>query len=230
MKKSKLTYASMSRNEKILGCIWLVLQLGLPWVMNWLNGLLSTPLNSGVLTFAIYSIHFLVVISIFHSFLRNSLAAAWHGLWNLVQAAVLGFVAHWACSRLLDWLLGLIIPGYTPILDTSLSQLAASNVYLRIVGVVILAPVIEETLYRGLVYRNLWRKSRVAAYIVSMLVFAAVHSLGYLGSGELTTILLCFVRYLPAGLCLAWTYSKADNLFAPIVVHAVINAITIGIV
>ena len=105
MKKSKLTSASMSRNEKILGCIWLVLQLGLPWVMNWLNGLLTTPLNSGVLTFATYSIHFLVVISIFHSFLRNSLAAAWHGLWNLVQAAVLGFVAHWACSRLLDWAL-----------------------------------------------------------------------------------------------------------------------------
>lgn len=230
MKKKKLTYASMSKNEKILGSIWLVLQLGLPWVMNWLNGLLTTPLSSGVLTFATYSLHFLVVVSIFHSFLRNSITAAWHDLWNLVQATVLGFVAHWVCVRVLDRLLGLIIPGYAPILDASLSQLAASNVYLRIVGVVILAPVIEEILYRGLVYRNLWRKSRAAAYIVSMLVFALVHTLGHVGTGDLTTMLLCFARYLPAGLCLAWTYSKADNVFAPIVVHAVINAITIGIV
>ena len=54
--------------------------------------------------------------------------------------------------------------------------------------------------------------------------------LGYIGSESVTTLVLCFVQYLPAGLCLAWTYTKADNIFAPIVVHALVNAIAIGAV
>ena len=230
MKKSNALYASMSQNEKILGTIWLVVQLFLPYLMKLLNGYLPNPMGTGMLTFVRYLVNFVVICCIFHSFLRNSLTAAWRGLWNVVQAVVLGFVAHWACSRLIDWLMSYILPSYSTITDASIAALSQTNNYLMIIGVVILAPVIEETLYRGLIYRNLWKKSRVAAYIVSMLVFSAVHVLGYIGTEDITTMVLCFIRYLPAGLCLAWTYSKADNLFAPILVHAIINAINIGIV
>lgn len=230
MKKSNALYASMSQNEKILGTIWLVVQLFLPYLMKLLNGYLPNPMSTGMLTFVRYLVNFVVICCIFHSFLRNSLTAAWRGLWNVVQAVVLGFVAHWACSRLIDWLMSYILPSYSTITDASIAALSQTNYYLMIIGVVILAPVIEETLYRGLIYRNLWKKSRVAAYIVSMLVFSAVHVLGYIGTEDITTMVLCFIRYLPAGLCLAWTYSKADNLFAPILVHAIINAINIGIV
>lgn len=220
----------MSQNEKILGWIWLVVQLFLPYLMGLLNGYLPEPMGAGMLTFVRYLVNFVVICCIFHNFLRNSITAAWRGLWNLLQAVVLGFVAHWACSRLIDWLMSYILPSYSTITDASIAALSQTNYYLMIIGVVILAPVIEETLYRGLVYRNLWRKSRVAAYIVSMIVFSAVHVLGYIGTEDITTMVLCFVRYLPAGLCLAWTYSKADNLFAPVLVHAIINAIHIGIV
>lgn len=230
MKKSKLLYASMSRNEKILGCIWLIIQIFLSYLMGLLNGLLSKPMGSGTLAFVTYAVNFVVIVCIFHSFLKNSLTAAWRDIWNFLQALVLGFVAHWACTKVLDWAISFLIPGYTPLTDASVSALAGSNIYLRIIGIVILAPVIQETLYRGLVFRNLWRKNKAAAYIISMIVFAAVHTLGYIGTEDITALVLCFIRYLPAGLCLAWTYSKADNVFAPIIVHAVINAISIGIV
>ena len=52
--------------------------------------------------------------------------------------------------------------------------------------------------------------------------------LGYIGTESVRTLVLCFLQYLPAGLCLAWTYTKADNIFAPIVVHAIVNAVAIG--
>ena len=61
-----------------------------------------------------------------------------------------------------------------------------------------------------------------------MAAFAAIHVLAYIGTESVTTLVLCFLQYLPAGLCLAWTYTKADNIFAPIVVHALVNAIAIG--
>ena len=99
---------------------------------------------------------------------------------------------------------------------------------LTAIGVVILVPLVEEVLYRGLIFRNLYRSSQTAAYLVSMAAFAAIHVLGYIGSESVTTLVLCFLQYLPAGLCLAWTYTKADNIFAPIVVHAIVNAVAIG--
>ena len=66
--------------------------------------------------------------------------------------------------------------------------------------------------------------------VLPMAAFAALHVLGYIGSESVTTLVICFLQYLPAGLCLAWTYTKADNIFAPVVVHALVNAIAIGAV
>lgn len=231
MKKSKHAYASMSRGEKILGCIWLVLQVFLPWLADLANGLLTDPLGSGSLTFVTYLVNFLVTVCIFHRFLSGSLSAAWHSLWELLQAVILGFVFLFALTKLTDWaLLRALDIGAASLVDRSISQLASANVYLRLAGILVLAPVIDETLYRGLIYRNLHQKSAAAAYILSILVFALVHTLGHVGTAGIQTMVLCFLRYLPAGLCLAWTYSKADNIVAPIIVHAAINAITLGII
>lgn len=229
MKKSKLSYASMNRSERIFGCIWLVVQLFLPWLMGLLNGLLSDPMSDGLLAFVTYCVNFVAVCSIFHHFLRDSLRAAWQKLWNLVQAVVLGIVFYWACDWAVNWLLSYLIPGYTGLVDASIAALSGSGLYLRLIGVILLSPVIEESLYRGLVFRGLWQKHKVLAYILSMVVFSAVHVLGYIGSQDATALVLCFLRYLPAGLILAWTYTKADNICAPILVHAVINAVAIGI-
>ena len=229
MKKSKTSYASLNKGEKIAGWIYLAFQIVLPWLFSWLNGLLSQPLDGGTLRFANYLVNFIGVVCIFHHFLRDSLTAAWRDLWNFVQAVVLGFVFCWAGIKLLDWLLSFVISGYSPIVDTAVSDLLSSGYVLRLIGILLLAPVIEETLYRGLVFRSIWRKSKAAGYIISILVFAAVHTLGYIGTADIHTLALCFVRYLPAGLVLAWTYSKADNVFAPVLVHAAINAVTIGI-
>lgn len=229
MKKSKAQYISMRRGEKIFGWGFLVFQLFLPYLVGLLNSFLSDPMTAGTLAFVQYAVSFLFVICIFSRFLKSSVGAARHDFWNCIQAAVLGAVAYFACDQLLSLVLPLLMPGYTVLLDVSVSALADSNAVLRIIGVVVLAPVIEETLYRGLVFRSIWRKSRLAAYLISVLVFAAIHTAGHIGAENVTALILCFVRCLPAGLCLAWTCSKAGNVVAPILVHAVLNAITIGI-
>lgn len=229
MKKKKIQYASMTRGEKILGTVWLVIQVFLADLMGLLNGLLTDPMSIGTLSFAACLVNFLVTVCIFRKFLLNSLSSAWHSLWQFAQAVILGFVFCWASIRLLDWLLSFVIGSYSPMIDTSISDLMQSGTALRLIGILLLVPVVEETLYRGLVFRSLWRKSKALGYIISVLVFAAVHTLGYLGTPDITALALCFVRYLPAGLILAWTCSKADNVFASILVHAAINAVTIGI-
>ena len=35
------------------------------------------------------------------------------------------------------------------------------------------------------------------------------------------------LQYLPAGLCLAWSCIRGQTIFAPIVIHALVNAVGI---
>ena len=231
MKKSKLLYVSMNRVEKILGWLYLAFQLVLlPSLLALLNQSLSSPMSSGMLNFVYYLINFIAMVCIFHRFLKSSLVAAWRDIWNFIQAAVLGFVAYWACNKVFDFVMSYLAPGFNNVNDSAIVNMLSTDFILMAIGVVLLVPLTEETLYRGLIFRNLWQLSKPAAYIVSMVAFAAIHVIGYIGSESVTTLVLCFIQYLPAGLCLAWTYTKADNIFAPILVHAVVNAIAIGIV
>ena len=229
MKKSKTLYISMSRTEKILGWLYMAFSLlVLPGLLEWGNGQLADPVDESTLNFVFYLTNFLFICGIFRTFLRASLVAAWRDCWNFIQAVILGYVAYWAASKAIDFLMSHLLPGFSNINDASITAMAQTNYSLMLIGVVFLVPLAEEMLYRGMIFRNLWQSSKVAAYLLSMAAFAAIHVLGYIGSEDLTTLLLCFLQYLPAGLCLAWTYTKADNIFAPIVVHALVNAIAIG--
>ena len=229
MKKSKLLYISMSRTEKILGWLYMAFSLlVLPGLLTWFNGKLSDPMTEGTLNFVFYLTNFLFILGIFRRFLRDSLVAAWRDIWNFIQAVVLGYVAYWAASEAMEFIMSHLLPGFSNINDAAITAMAKSNYTLMLIGVVFLVPLAEEMLYRGLIFRNLWQSSKVAAYLLSMAAFSAIHVLGYIGSEDITTLVLCFLQYLPAGLCLAWTYTKADNIFAPALVHAIVNAVAIG--
>ena len=42
-------------------------------------------------------------------------------------------------------------------------------------------------------------------------------------------ILLAAVAYVPAGIALGWTYEKSNTIWAPILLHMTINAISFGV-
>ena len=229
MKKSKLLYISMSRTEKLLGWLYMAFSLlVLPSALVWVNGQLADPLAESMLNFVFYLTNFLFIAGIFHRFLRASAVAAWRDLWNFIQAVILGYVAYLAAAWVMELIMPLLMPGFSNINDAAIAELAKADYTLMLVGVVFLVPPAEEMLYRGLIFRGLWQSSKAAAYIVSMAAFAAIHVIGYIGSYDPARLLLCFIQYLPAGLCLAWTYTKADNIFAPVLVHAIVNAVAIG--
>lgn len=231
MKKKKSIYVSMSGNEKRWGTAYLIFQLfALSSLLAWVYGLLSLSPSAAISNFIYYVVNVIALVWIFHRFLRDSLKAAWHNLWELIQAVILGYVAYLAASSALDWLLGLLFPGQSNVNDGAVISMLKSNYVPTLLCVLLFAPLTEELLYRGLIFRNLYQRSRWVGYAVSMVAFSAIHVLGYVGSAAPATLLVCFVQYLPAGLCLAWTYTKADNIFAPMLVHVIANAVALGLV
>jgi len=225
MRNSKSLSIAPTKQATILGWAYLVFQLiFLPSALSWLNGRLATPLAEAELNFLFFAVNFVAVTMIFRDYLRRSAAQARHHFAIFVQAVILGFVAYYACAWCVDKALNWVAPGFTNVNDTSIAALSRGNYFLMAIGTVILVPPVEECFYRGLVFRNLYSVSRVGAYLASMALFAFIHVAGYIGSATPLELVICFLQYLPAGLCLAWSYTKSDTIFVPIVIHALVNA------
>lgn len=230
MKKTRSFSGSLTSRETIGGFVYLVLELVfLPGVLSWINGQLRAPLNSAELNFVYYLVNFIAILLIFHDFLGRGLNQATQHPAVFCQAVILGLAAYYACNWATSWAVRQLVPGFSNYNDASIASMLGTNYLIVVVGTVILVPPAEECLFRGLIFRNLYGKSRWAAYIVSILAFSVIHIIGYIGQYAPLELLMAFLQYLPAGLCLAWAYTKADTVFAPIVIHAVINAISIGL-
>ena len=227
MKKRTVSPCPSSR-ESVSGFCYLAFQmLFLPSLLYFVNSHLERPLSESELNFVFYLVNFIAMLVIFHDFLSRSLSQAFQHPIVLCEAVILGFVAYYACFYATDWLVSLLVPSFTNYNDEAIGAMSRGNSFLMLIGTVILVPPVEECLYRGLIFRNLYKKSHLAAYLVSMLAFACIHILGYIGQYSALELIMAVLQYLPAGLCLAWSYVRGDTIFAPILIHAAVNYVTI---
>ena len=226
---TKRTYSPCpSGQETMAGFCYLAFQLLLlPSALYWVNDQMATPVAEAELNFLYYMINFLAVLLIFHDFLARSLSQLFHHPIDALQALILGFVAYYVCFYIIDWLVSLLVPGYTNYNDESIAALSRGNYFLTFIGTVVLVPIAEECFFRGLIFRNLYKKSHWAAYCISIVAFAAIHILGYIGQYSAAELVIAVIQYIPAGVWLAWSYVKGDTIFVPILIHAAVNCITI---
>ena len=201
-----------THQENVYGWLWLLIQIViLPAVLQTGNRLLPQPLGDAELNFLFFLINFLAVICIFHRFLTKSAKKLTQHPMYFLQAVVLGLAAYLACSWLFTTFVSWFRPGFVNLNDQGIRSMARNGRFLMLIGTVILVPPAEECFYRGLIFRNLYGKSPWAAYIISMLAFAAIHLIGAVGRLSWVELLISTLQYLPAGLCLAWSYQKADT-------------------
>lgn len=228
MADKKKISVSVSDREKVLGYGYLILDLFfLPGILRSLNQLLAVPLSSVWVNFLYFSLNFLFLCIIFHRFLKRSLLYLGQHIWDFLAVSVLGFALYWLTNLLLSACIVRLYPAFSNINDGSIAQMSGQNFWITTIGTVLLVPTAEELLHRALFFGSLHKKSRTAAYLVSMLFFAAIHVVGYLGNHDGMSLLLSFLQYLPAGMILAWAYEKSGSIFAPIAIHTVVNAMGI---
>lgn len=233
MNHSKRLSLRMTRRELLWGFgYFLFYLLVLPAALEILFSLFSWDYNSteGHLRLSlIYNgTNFVAMLLIFHRFLGKSLAAVKKRFWGFVQAVILGWVMYQAATTLVMLLCRLIRPDLQNLNNAFFADQARTNFTLTAIATIFLAPPVEECLFRGLLFRTIHQKSRVLAFAVSSLAFALVHVSSYLSDYGALGSLLLLLQYLPAGLALGWAYEKADTILAPMVIHMVINAISMG--
>lgn len=117
-----------------------------------------------------------------------------------------------ACRFLITQCFG--APAVQPTMQVLEVSVSAGQRILFGLSAIVLAPVVEEILFRGILYRTIQQRGHPRAALVgSALLFGAIHA------SWMTFVPLTFLAVI-----LALLYDKADNLVAPIVAHSCFNA------
>ena len=132
-------------------------------------------------------------------------------LWGLVGGVVAAAVG-------VGYLLVILqLPGVRPALDESQLHLPRPGAWLVVLAV-LAAPLFEETIFRGLVFGGLRRSVRFRwAALASAAIFAVVHPP------------IAVVPVFGLALVTAYVYERTHLLIAPMVTHAVYNAVVVGL-
>ena len=219
---------TMSKAEIIAGFCYLPFYVVLlAWGLRFLSDYFGLKLTDLQLNLCYFAINGVAIWIIFHGFLWRSFRSI--RFWELVQALILGFVLHYAGTLLLTRILQLLHVEITVYNNQTMEQLIRQNRMVMLVCSLFIAPVVEETLVRGLIFGTIRRKSRVIAYAVSVVFFAFLHVWQYWNSQDPGAVALAALAYLPAGIALGWTYEKSSTVWAPILLHTIINAIAFGV-
>ena len=217
-----------TKKESICAIVYMLLEfLVLPTVISLLNSMLPNPLNAARLNLAFFALNYVVVGLILRKFIGKSLIESQPGL--LLGSAALGMLAYWAMNLAVGSVILLINPEFANVNDAAITDMAQSDLLFSILGTVVLVPPCEELLFRGVVFGGLYNRRPVMAYVLSTVCFAAIHVIGYIGLFSWDILALCFLQYLPAGICLAWSYTRSGSILTPILIHTLVNAIGVAI-
>ena len=210
----------LSQKEIKYGILYMAISL---LVLPGILGLL--PLRAGQVNFAYFCINFGAVAVIFRRFLLGELAIALDRPFPTIYYAILGYLGYEALTQLVTAVILILYPDFANINDQSLNIMFRQDLKIMTIGVMLLVPLAEECLFRGLIFQGMYPARPKLAHIVSMVAFALVHVAGYVGTCNPLQLLLCFVQYLPAGYCLCFAYRRSGTLMTPVLVHTIVNAL-----
>lgn len=128
------------------------------------------------------------------------------------------FIVFLVVSGLVFAILEHVAPGLDLGQEQDIAFTTASTVVemvLAFMALIIIAPIVEETLFRGLLFPSLAQRfGVVAAAVMSSVLFGAIHA-------QLNVAIVTFLL----GLLLAWLYYKTDSLWPAIMLHSLKNLV-----
>lgn len=225
---------ALRKGELIGGLLYLPIYLfGAQYAAVWIAGLMGIDLTQtsaiGPANLIYNGLNALVLTAVFLRFLIEQLRPLQDRGWALFPDLLLGwlmnfglsFPASFAASMLLA---ALGLEYYN--LNQEVVELAASMTPAAVIlNACVLGPLVEELLFRGLIFRGLHRRSRSWAYAASMLAFALAHTLGAILHQPVGLTLVNVIVYLPAGFVLARIYEKSGTIWEAVFLHAGINVV-----
>ena len=119
-------------------------------------------------------------------------------------------------------LIALISPLDLPENEQAIREVIKISPFLIIFSSVIIAPIVEEILFRKTLFDII--KNKKMFIVVSGLLFGAFH---IIGMGESLYSWLYIIPYASLGIAFSYSYAKTNNLITSICLHSFHNLITV---
>ena len=216
----------ITRAELHRGWVFFALYVFLfPWLMGWVQRSYQGEFPVAEANAVYYLIIAVLTFLVFWSFLRHG----FHLLLDWLPENLFAFVTGLAGGVLLHLLAGLIpLPVQNPNLLSYPEQYAFAPASTLLI-LLILMPLVEEPLFRGLLFSTARGYSRVLGYALSVGVYALYCAAQFVyayGALDLRYLLLA-IQYVPMALALTWCYDRGGSIWSAIALHAVFNGLTL---
>ena len=147
---------------------------------------------------------------------------------NFVYSITIGIVMIYGISIVANMIINFVLGGGS---NDSANQLLFEDylnngALLMAFQSVILAPILEELLFRGLVFRSLRDKSKWLAIFASSFLFGFLHIYSALFAGDLSQLIYLF-SYGGMGFVFSYAYEKRKTICVPILMHMINNLVAI---
>ena len=190
----------------------------LPGLLAYLPGLSGAMLN-----FTAYFISVGTAVYFLRRYLARNMGVALAHPFSTIYLAALGYLAHLAFAEVVDLIAWALLPGYVNLNTNAIQTQLSTDLSLMVITTVVLAPIAEECFFRGLLFRGIYDRNPIWAWVLSVGLFALGHVASYIGMYTLPELLVSLLIYIPAGIILNVTYRRSGSIISPIIAHAIIN-------
>ena len=225
------------RKSEVIGGLlyWPVYLWGAQYLALWIAGALGvdtgkeTALAPVNLIFG--CLNLLILLPIFSRYLADQLRRLTGRGWRLFGDLLMGYLFYFGLSYLVSLVMSALVVSagldYFNLNEEAVEAAVRMTPWMMILVACVLAPLAEELLCRGLIFCGLYRRSRLWAYGLSMLMFSLLHVYAAAPHQPLSVTGLNLIIYLPAGYALARTYERTGTIWSSILLHSFINMISL---
>lgn len=220
----------MTRRERVLGWIYLpihviLLPILLGLVVYALTGKEPDTMKMNLLYFGL---GFLVIVVGMWKYLKLSYRRVTENLRGVLLALVLAYAISMVLTAIYGAVTQLLGTPPSPNQDT-VEEIAVGNMNQMFAMAVLMVPIVEECLFRGVIFGSIRSKNRILAYVISVLAFSLYHVWQYAVAYQDWTMLLGLLQYLPISIALTYAYDRSGTIWAPIFLHMLNNALSLSL-
>ena len=220
----------MLRRERICGFIWLPIHMILlPLFLVPVLYLLLGPdrITDAGANVIYYMITFVFVLIAFWNYLRESFDRFVGNLRGALLAMAIAYAIQLVLSLGLQALMGVFGELETPNND-AINELANIEYKKMFAVAVLMAPITEEVLFRGVLFGSLARRHRWLGWVVSVAVFCLYHVWQFAVVEQDWRVLITAIEYIPLSAAITYCYARTETVWTPIFFHIFTNSLALA--
>lgn len=223
---------TMSKPQRIAGYVYLPLHvLIIPLFIGMLAYYSVSSIDEITANLIYYAVGLAFCIIVMWKYLRSAFDILLDNMGKNIIMLLFAYFIYFMLSYIASAVITLIFSGNAVNPNNEMvSELSDENSQAAIALAVFIAPIVEEVLFRGVLFGSIRRKNRTWAFIVSIAVFSLYHVWQYAVAYGDATMLIYAIQYIPASYALAWCYERTNCIWVPVFLHMIINSAALSLI